>query len=627
MDLLQDIIDRSGQNAPLGWMPGDDVKTPQGVIPGSLLESWLKKKKPADEFLPPIAPTPLDKFSQQAGLLAPGVGGLGNMNATTTRAPVNPLDPEYAAPASTASQLMDLVRPSTGGADPVPMPQARPREVDGSVADDTPDSTVPPEGAPTSGMLPTAPGQPPAPPNARPAQPSAPPLQPPVQAAQQAAAPEQSMFGRLGGIGSSILSGLGDNSATLLALGAGFAGAPNIGQGISRGAAAAVPASQADLKNRTSLQAQSSLYRALVTAGVPAQQAIAAVGNPALAQKLMDNYLVDRKAEIKEIKTKDAFGNETTKLVAVDPYTMAAKDINTNGGGASVAGGATGGSMYAPGVSGDTFDHTKVGEEYLAQFSPEMQSSVKNFLLGRSSPTGRQVSAQAIRMAATKYGDDVGMPADDASIVQRKEWARSLGDTKSGVGLQTRGLQQGLEHFAKLSDALVNMHLSNGLGFEPAAGWANYIKSLSTEQQEKIKKANFEGTALAGEMGNLFSKNGGGVHEREAVKKAVSDAFQSGKSAAGSLEGVDEMMQGGLSALTQRRDQLFPNGGAPKGSEFMGKEQEAALAKIRKNIAILKGEEQPEAPAIATAPRAKVVAPPPGKYVFDPITRTMKPAQ
>jgi hypothetical protein len=137
------------------------------------------------------------------------------------------------------------------------------------------------------------------------------------------------------------------------------------------------------------------------------------------------------------------------------------------------------------------------------------------------------------------------------------------------------------------------------------AGIINSAKNLTTDQQELVHKSDVIGQALSREMGNLFSKNGGGVHEAAETKKNVSNSTMSSKSAAGSLEAIDELMQGGLKTLEQRRDELFPTGNAPKGSQFMGPEQQAALDHIRKNIAILKGKQ----PADASPAQAASVAP------------------
>jgi len=58
------------------------------------------------------------------------------------------------------------------------------------------------------------------------------------------------------------------------------------------------------------------------------------------------------------------------------------------------------------------------------------------------------------------------------------------------------------------------------------------------------------------------------------------------------------------------------------GLNFVGPEEQANIDKIEKAIKVLRGEAPPEAPA-----KTGVVAPPPGRYVYDPATKMMKPLQ
>lgn len=637
MDLLAEILARAAQPQDMRAFPigtNDQYETQPGAIPGSLLDDFTKKKKAKFAVMPP-AQEGLPDWANRAGIVAPGLGGLGNLDAATTRAPMSPLDPNY-APEDNFAFSRDpsggLQTFRAGDRQPgIPVPSSRPREADGSIA--------PPPAQPPSTDLssqqrgPAAEDDNSAAPVAAPRAPGAPSAQAPQPGgAPQLAAP--SLWDQAGAFGNNAMNFLRNNSSTLLALGAGFAGAPNIGQGISRAAQYAIPATQQDLKNRMLLQNQSQTYQALIEAGVPPQQALASIGNPELQKRLLDSYITDRKYDIKTVKSKNAWGEETERLVAVNPYDPA-KSIDM--GQAPGAGGTTavgpGGNViatsggksafYAPGVTDANYDPTKIGDDYLNQFSPEVQQAAKDYLAGRTSQTGRQIPQQRIKMIAQKYGSDMGMPADDAAISQRRQWSNSLGNTSSGVGLQAKGFQQGLEHFAGLSDALVKMKLSNGGGWETGANFINWLKSQSTDQQELIHNADVKGQALAREMGNLFAKNGGGVHEAAETKKNVSNAMMSSKAAAGSLEAIVELMHGGLSALEQRRDELFPNeADRPRGSNFLGPKQQAALDKIERNIAILRG----DAPAPA-ASSARVAAPPPGRYAYDPATGTMKPLQ
>lgn len=407
------------------------------------------------------------------------------------------------------------------------------------------------------------------------------------------------------------------NPALLLSLAAGFSGAPSFGTGMSRAFGNATSGLAQDQKVAMAQGGVASTYRALVAQGVPPQVALAAAQNPEILKQIGPEYLSSRKSEIKTVTEKDAFGNERTRVLAINPYDQTVTEVMPRGpvggtaaggaaGGAAAGSGPPGGQMFAPGVTMDNFDHTKVGDDYLAQFSPEVQHDVKAYLRGATLPTARQAQQQTIKRIAIKYGDDIGMPADDQSYFQRKTFANSLADTKSGIGMQTKGFQQGLQHAASLSDALVKKANFGGFGIEPVANAENWVRNLSSTQKSLVNEIGTHSHNLAGEIGKLFSGTaGGGVREREEAAKRFGDPTMSPTAAAGALEATVEAMHGGLTPLEQRRDELFPRGDAPKGANFVGPNEKAAMEKIRRNIKILRGEE----PAAAAAPQQHGASP------------------
>lgn len=514
------------------------------------------------------------------------------------------------------AEMQRLVNPNAR-AEPVPVPMARPAGAPGPVIPEDGASLAPPSiGAPPGvtdvGARTRAPAAAPAPLQ------TAPPV-PPM------AAPAPGPQAGMGPGGPSILdrisSTLGDNSNTLLALGAGFAGAPGWGQAISRGAAAAIPARAADLNQSIARQGRGTITRALLDAGVPPQQAIAAQYSPELQKKLMDAYIVDRKSEIKTVKSKDMFGNETERLVAVNPYDLTQKEI----GGAGGAPGEPAGSKnatFAPGVSMATFDPTKSGDEYLAQFSPEVQSGVRAYLRGDSLPA-KSAPAQAIKMAAQKYGEDMGIPANDQDYIARKNFKSSLGDTKSGVGMQVRGFQQGTAHLADAAEKMAKLKNVNGLGSIDLARASNAVKNRTSSQAGIIAGLDADGQALAGEVGKLYSgSTGGGVHEREATKKLFANPNAAAEEQAGALEATLSLMEGGLNTLEGRKRALFKEQEFP-GSEFVGSEERKNVERVRKAIRTLRG----EVTETAAAASAKSKAPLPGTYVWDAATNRLVPAK
>src|SRR5437899_5779402 len=116
--------------------------------------------------------------------------------------------------------------------------------------------------------------------------------------------PETSILGRIGDM-------INNRSGTLLALGAGMAGAQNIGQGMSRGFAAAIPAMQADIKQ----QQQNETVRALVKRGIPEDAAMAAAANPAIMSQIIGQVFGPK--ALQHVTVKDRMGNEIP--MAFDP--------------------------------------------------------------------------------------------------------------------------------------------------------------------------------------------------------------------------------------------------------------------------------------------------------------------
>lgn len=427
----------------------------------------------------------------------------------------------------------------------------------------------------------------------------------PMQIAPQAApeaqqeAPVESPF-QLPSILDKIRTTLGDNSNTLLAIGAGFAGAPNIGQAISRASGAAIPARAADIKQSLERQTHGYTTKALIEAGVPVQQAIAAQADPDLKKALIQNYITDRKNEIKTVKSKDMFGNESERLIAVNPFDLSQKEIT--GGGAAPAGGKN--ASFAPGVSMENFDGSKSGDEYLGQFAPEVQAGVKAYLRGDALP-GKPAIDRTIKMVAQKYGDDMGIPANDQDYVARKNFKASLGDIKGGVGMAVKGFQQGTSHLAAAADKMVKLGNINA-GLTDVGNVINNIKNRTAKQGGIAAALDTDAQALAGEVGKLYSgSNGGGVHEREATKKLFGNPNGTAEQQAGVLEATLHLMEGGLTTIEGRKRALFRDQQIP-GGDFIGAEERKNIESVKNAIKILRGEAV--APAASTAKPAAAPA-------------------
>jgi hypothetical protein len=98
--------------------------------------------------------------------------------------------------------------------------------------------------------------------------------------------------------------------------------------------------------------------------------------------------------------------------------------------GSTPFGGGAGGGGAGGGAAGGGINNNLVGEDYLKQYPPEIQAAVKDYVGGLSMPTGnpRAGFTQAVKMAAQKYGNDIGMPADDASFSARRTMRNDLAE-------------------------------------------------------------------------------------------------------------------------------------------------------------------------------------------------------
>lgn len=365
----------------------------------------------------------------------------------------------------------------------------------------------------------------------RPPAPMAPPLQ--IAPAVRDAVPEaqpQSLIDR-------IRTGLGDNSNTLLALGAGFAGAPNWGQAIHRAASAAIPARQADI--RQSLQRQQLSYgtKALVEAGVPVQQAIAASTDPELKKALIQQYITERKGEIREIGT-DRYGNKVWGVF--DPYTRTIKPVSDamapaaggttqaaasgspapSGAGTDVSAQARAGGAGQP-MGTYAADTDVTGPDYLEQLKlsdPAHARRVESIINGNAPyPSGKELT--------TPYGKKLVQdvltvePGSTANDFKIREGVRK--DYASGLSSRVlKAVNTAVTHGAGLQQAIDDLHnytIMPGV-LNPITGAIQ--KQFDPKYQEARKKFAVNAENFVRELDFAISGGrptvSGAAHQREA---------------------------------------------------------------------------------------------------------------
>ena len=246
--------------------------------------------------------SPLGDMPMVGGLLAQPGGPLSFRDRIAPMTNAQEYGTATSGPAGPAGNPLAGM-PQTG----VPMPQARP-------------DAMPQNATPTAGQSPPMSMAPPSPP------PPSPDITAPVPG--DGKVPETSLLGRIGGF-------LGAHPQMLMKMAAGFSGAPNLGQGMSRAMSGGAAGMKDDREQAGKDRAQAALgdtYQALVKAGVPPAQALAAVaaqqgGNPALLTALGGKHLgaqrlMDVDGQLRDPLTGEIRGQGPAKLVTIqDPTT------------------------------------------------------------------------------------------------------------------------------------------------------------------------------------------------------------------------------------------------------------------------------------------------------------------
>lgn len=510
---------------------------------------------------------------------------LSNLSDAASLAPAASMAAPAAAPAASASAEPSWLGMLNGA----PMP--RPMDPGGY---SVPSRAIPP---PPSPPLP--------PPSLTPTAPAAPAASP-AAATAGADIPDTSLLGRL----KSGLSGFdkwrGDNRLTLMALGAGLAGAQSLGQGLNRGMTMAIPAMQADI----TLQRQNQTVDALVKRGLPRDAALAAVANPAVLQQILPQMFGVKQRQFTQIG-EDAFGNK--QFGFVDPVANKVYQLN----GTEVAGAAgvgSGSDFLAKGVT--SFDHSLTGNDYLAQFSPEVQAAVRNYVAGESMPTGnpRKGFTQTVKMIAQKFGQDTGVQVDDNTYAAKHKMLTGLASTApGGIGGQMTYARTSLNHLADVGEAAVDLNNSNGLGIAPLATLINSARGLSTDQAAKVAALADKTGHYGEEITKYYAGSPGGEQERIAFLDKLRGSKSSAELAA-VLQSELELARGKMSKTQATIDETM---GAGSRHQVLRPEEQKDIGRVEAAIAKLRGL---PAPGGAPAPAAAAPSGPPasGSYIWTP---------
>ena len=327
------------------------------------------------------------------------------------------------------------------------------------------------------------------------------------------------------GMLSKVWKGIQDNSGLLMGLGAGMLGAPSWATGFSRGFAGANAGAQQDLKQNQQMSSQQSLYMALVHAGVPRQQAVAATTNPELAKTLMNDYIGTRKSEIKTIK--DSMGNE--RLVAINPYMDQEQLDKLNNGGAPGGGGGSGdmGSLAHMPVEYDP--NTGRDEKFAAAFKvadPINAEATEALLQGRMPASGRNLQT------LMKYAARIDPDFNSTTFASRQSLDKSYFGGGEGFK-QLRSANTTIDHGIQLQKAIDDLKnyqafpdfLNKSTGAVAQQYSAPYQKALAAFDRWRSIYAHELEFALTGkntvtgskEMANQFDRYASPVKNQQSL--------------------------------------------------------------------------------------------------------------
>lgn len=367
-------------------------------------------------------------------------------------------------------------------------------------------------------------------------------------------------------------------------------------------AGAPVQLAQANIRPGVESDAAPAESRA-ASGGIDVHRLLAVLQNPysddttkAVAQKLLLQQLTPTE-DTYGVTGEDALGNKRYGFINTKEHTI-------NGQPADTAAGAK-----QPGGLFDNIDSTKTGKQYLAQFPPEIQASVMDYLNGQKMPTGNPRRQDVVRTIASKVGAEIGLPADDAAFAERRKMRTDMGSSSptSLGGILSNG-KSAFNHLADASDrmsALGNYNGPNVPGGAYIGAAGNYVGNTVGATPDTAAKITgiTDNLMKYGQEGTKFyAGTGGGEGERMAAVRAMDPTQASSKQMAEFLETEKGLM---LDRLTQKENQVR----STLGQDYLDKhpvrtpDVEENIKRIDANIAKLGGSQSgtTAAPSAAAA--------------------------
>ncbi len=326
-------------------------------------------------------------------------------------------------------------------------------------------------------------------------------------------------------------------------------------------------------------QAQMGAYQAVRQAGGSEAQALAAASNPEVFKALVP----------------DLFG--APKVVQTGEGLLGDKQFMLQQGSKFSPVPGQGGGGLSPNIGGlaegvKNIDSSLIGDDYLKQFSPEVQAAVKAYMAGETQPTGnpRKGFIQAVKMIAQKVGADKGEPVTDAKFTEMQNFRRELGKTSpQSVGGQRNLALTSMSHLleaGKTAEKLQNYNFDNlpALLSQGVNKAANVFGS--PERSGLIKALAGNAEKYSQEVTKFYAGGPGTGGERERTS-ALFNPSNTPIETALVLEKERDLLAGKLDALEAQKQEALGKSGA--NIEMVTKEGRKNLQELDELIARLRG--------------------------------------
>lgn len=346
----------------------------------------------------------------------------------------------------------------------------------------------------------------------------------------------------------------------------------------------------ASILQRQTAQTQNVTAQALRAKGVDEQTIAGAIASPELFKALIaQKFPADPKDKYSVQTTGvDAFGKETKRVFNSADGTF--KDA-------------------APSADAATpeFDNSLKGEDYLKQFPPEVQSQVRDYIAGKTMPTGNPRRDNVIKRVASKYGEDIGTPADDTTFGARRQMRTQLSSSApSSLGGQINIGNTAAGHLADLTEQAIKLDNSDGFGIPMLAHTINSVRGMSsTDQAAKMEALKGAAQHYGQEITKFYAGSPGGVAERDRFIESVGSA-KSPKELAAILATEGELMRSRLDALGGQIKGVLGEEGL-RQYPVLRPDGHAALVKVEENVSRLRGAGAAQKPASQAAPDRSAV--------------------